>query len=140
MVDLAYRAAYLVQLRKAYLKGGLQLNPSLQSLSALYDAVSRMTLRNGTTISNSCADARAWAETEEDESLVMEFTQRAAVGYVAATRSPAETFAQVQAQVALARPQLNFEIGSIPVYRSSARLALRHTDYAEWQWPFLLNR
>lgn len=130
-----------MQLRRAYLKNGLQLNPSLQSLSALYDAVSRITLRgeadkSTNTISTSGAEIGA----EEDESLVVEFTRRAAVGYVAATRSPAETFAQVQVQVSLARPELNMEIASLPVYRSSARLALRHTDYAEWQWPFLLNR
>lgn len=149
------RTVMLAQMRRAHLRGSLQFSPALESTGTLYGAVRRIMLRNGVAAisaassgigsSSGRGDGRGAGSVQEekgqreDEQLVGEFMQRAAMQHVAAARSSADSIAHIQLQASLAQ-SFNAEIAATPVYRDTARLAFRHDGYAEWQWPFLLNR
>ena len=118
-----------MSLRSAHIANKLHFNSSLQSIGTLYGAAQRVLAKKATSAPRE----------PTDDNILTEFTNSGAFLAVASARDPIDSLAMMQRQIHLCQ-SFNAEIAAMPVYRRSARVAFRKDGYAEWQWPFLLQR
>lgn len=119
----------MVEQREANQLGMLRLNTTVDGVGKLYRAVQRLERTPST----------ANPFHESDERVVTDFTNNMHVFSVAAVTAPQNTLEKMR-QWARAEMCWNETILSQPVFRASTQMALRQESYADWQWPYLLQR
>ena len=142
---LYFRAEFLNELRCANLNNTLRINPLLTNISDLYNTIKRLiyTTNNDNNKSEDKNFINIYNRNSTgivvDEKILIEFTSTSIYQSITILKTPQDTIAQIQLQIQLENTQ-NEEILKLPTYRTSGRLALRHNGYADWHWPFLLQR